>query len=194
MVNEDSKEDMVECPIGGCDTETLARGLYMHIFQTDDPEEESHYPRGEVPSHIDEEEIKVTGKKEVELDYPDEQDLEDARYLDTYTGKAYKGKRGLMVHLGQLAGKNNIPEDVTERHDATDFPIVETDKNGNITDVLKWPEESVPPLEPYLPWYDDEEDGYVSRRKISKFIDEIRNSSTGAASPDAIEKALLNDS
>lgn len=194
MANRDSKEDTVECPIDGCDTETLARGLFMHIFQTDDPEGEGHFPRGEVPSHINEEEIKVTGEEDVDVDYPDTQNLEKANYLDTYTGKAYQGKRGLMVHLGQMSGKDNIPEDVTERHEANDFPIVEVDDDGNITEVLKPAEGNVPPLEPYLPWYNDEDTGFVKKQKIKEFVEEVRNSPTGAASPEAIEKALLNNS
>ena len=77
----------------------------MHIYQTNDPEGVGHYPRGQLPSDIDEEKIKVTGKSDVELDYPETQDLETVHYLDTYTGKAYEGKRGLMIHLGQMAGK-----------------------------------------------------------------------------------------
>jgi hypothetical protein len=34
----------------------------------------------------------------------------------------------------------------------------------------------------------------VSKRRIREFIEEVRDSPTGAASPDAIENALLNSS
>jgi hypothetical protein len=164
----------------------------MHIFQTDDPAGEAHYPRGEVPPHLDEEEIKVTGKQEVDVDYPTDVDLSKEMYLDTYTGKAYKGRRGLMVHLGQRAGKDNIPADVTDKHEADDFPIVEVDDAGNITEVLKWPDGSVPPVEPYLPWYDDETEGYVSRQQVREFVEEVKEGS-GAATAEAIEEALLKN-
>lgn len=182
---------MVTCPIEGCDEETLARGLFMHIYQTNDSKNEGHYPRFEIPPDIDEEEIKVTGEKDVEIDYPDHQELENAYYLDTYTGKAYQGKRGLMVHLGQLAGRDNIPEDVTERHDATDFPVVEVDDDGNITEVLQWPNTDVPSLEPYLPWYDSEE-GYVPKKEVRNLIEEIKETPTGTISADKIEDRLLD--
>lgn len=81
---------------------------------------------------------------------------------------------------------------MTVRHDADDFPIVEVDDDGNITDVLKWAEDSVPPLEPYLPWYDDVEDGFIRKRRVKDFVETIRDSPTGAASPEAIEDALLS--
>lgn len=191
MVKRTNNEEKVKCPIEGCNSETVARGLFMHIFQTDDPENKGHYPRGEIPPDIDEEEIKVTGKEEVEMNYPETQNLEDRKYLDTYTGQSYEGKRGLMIHLGQMGGKNNIPEDVTDRHRPEDFPVVEVDDNGNITEVIEWPKGDVPPIEPYLPWYDNQSSGYISKRKVKEFVQDVRESSTGAASPEAIEKALL---
>jgi hypothetical protein len=52
----------------------------------------------------------------------------------------------------------------------------------------------VPPIEPYLPWFTDADDGYISKRKVREFVEEVRDSPTGAASPDAIENALLNSS
>lgn len=163
----------------------------MHIFQTDDPDGEGHYPRFEIPPYLVKDDLKVTGDEKVTIDYPDEQDLEEIYYLDTYTGKAYKGKRGLMVHLGQLAGKNNIPEDITDRHDADDFPVVDIDDDGNVTEVKRWPTGDVPALEPYLPWYNNTSKGYISYEKVHEFIEEIEESPTGAASPEAIRRALI---
>lgn len=190
MVSNRNETEKVKCPVEDCNEEVVKRGLFMHIFQTDDAEGEGHYSRYTIPDDIDPEDIKVTGKEEVEIDYPEEQDLENLYYLDTYTGKAYEGKRGLMIHLSHSSGKNNIPSDVTERHDADDFPIVDVDTFGNITEVIKWPEGDVPPLEPYLPWYDDDDSGYVSKRKIREFTEQLRKES-GAATADAIEEALL---
>lgn len=183
------EEDKVNCPV--CGDSVLKRGLFLHIFRTNDPEGEGHYPIREVPPNLDISEIKVTGQDEVSMDYPDTLDLDDTHYLDTYTGKAYEGKRGLMIHLGQMAGQDNIPEDVTERHDAGDFPQVEIDEEGNISEVLEWPDADVPPLEPYLPWYSDEEDGYVPKKKIKEFVSKIKEDTTGVASAEAIERELL---
>jgi hypothetical protein len=191
MTARQNTEDVVECPVSGCDEEVLARGLFMHIFQSDDPEGENHYPRFEIPPEIDAEDVKVTGEQQVNMDYPDEQRLEDDYYLDTYTGKAYEGRRGLMVHLGQKAGSDNIPEDVTERHEADDFPVVEIDDDGNVIEVIQWPQADVPALEPYLSWKTDEDQGYVSKQRIRQFVEKVRNSTTGAASAEAIEEALL---
>jgi hypothetical protein len=192
MVRRTNEEDTVICPIKGCNEEVLSRGLFMHIFHTNDSDGEGHYPKGEIPPEIDKEEIKVTGQKEVEMDYPDEQDLEDALYLDTYTGKAYKGKRGLMIHLGQLAGRDNIPEDVTERHRVENFPVVEVDNDGNITEVLSFPSGDVPSIEPYLPWYDDPDKGYIAKKEVKELVEEVRESSTGTISANKVEEKLLD--
>jgi hypothetical protein len=137
------------------------------------------------------EDLKVTGETTVDMDFPEEVDLEEKYYLDTYTGKAYQGRRGLMIHLGQSAGKHNIPDNVTDRHDADDFPIVDVDDDGNITEVYKNPEADVPPLAPYLPWYDDNESGYVHKREIRGFVEEVKDSWTGAVSAETIEEQLL---
>jgi hypothetical protein len=97
----------------------------------------------------------------------------------------------IVPFTGQMAGQHNIPEDVTERHRADDFPIVEIDDEGNIDEVIKPATSNVPPLEPYLPWYDDEEVGYISRREIREFVEELERGS-GAATADTIEDRLLN--
>lgn len=192
MTLNTNEEDVAKCPVDGCFAEPPKRGLFMHIFQSDDSPGEKHGERFSVPDDIDVSEIKVSGTERIEMEYPDRQDIEEARYLDTYTGKAYQGKRGLMVHLGQTAGRNNIPEDVTDRHDGGDFPIVEIDEDGNVTEVIKEAEGNVPPLDPYVPWY-NEEDDFVKREKIENFVNALKNSQTRAASAEAIEDALLED-
>jgi len=191
MVRRTNSEEMVQCPVKGCDKEVVARGLYMHIFQSDDPEGEAHYPRYEEPPYLDMEDLKVTGETTVEMDFPEDVDLEDKMYLDTYTGKAYKGRRGLMIHLGQSAGEHNIPSDVTDRHEPDDFPIVDVDDDGNITEVHRYSRGDVPPIAPYLPWYDDKDEGYVQKAHIREFVEDIKDSRTGAASPEMIEEELL---
>jgi hypothetical protein len=162
----------------------------MHIFHTDDPEGEGHYPRYEVPPDFSRDDVEVVGKKEVEMDYPDDQGLDEGQYLDTYTGKAYEGKRGLMIHLGQMAGQHNIPEDIAERHDPEEYSKVETDEKGNITEVLRYPDGSVPPIEPYLPWYTEEDSGYVKRSKIVEMIKIAKQSDTGVISANKLQEEL----
>ena len=188
MPKHTTDEDTVECPI--CGEEFKKRGLFMHIYSTDDSPGRGHHNRGNVPHGLDIEKVETSGTEEVQMDYPDTQDIGDAQYFDTYTGKAYKGKRGIMVHLGQAKGENNIPSDVTDRFDADDFPIVETDEDGNITNVVKWGSDEVPPIEPYLPWYDNSDIGYVRRKKIRKFIQEIK-SNNEEITPDEVKEKLL---
>jgi hypothetical protein len=175
MPSNRNKENQVKCPVEGCDAEPMKRGLYLHIFQTDDPEGEGHGPRHTFPDWIDLDEITVTREKDVTINYPDTQNLDtDTKYLDTYTGKVYNGKRGLMIHFGQIAGKNNIPENITEIHSPDDFPIVEVDDNGNITKVIKEPKNNVPPIEPYLPWTHNEMDGYIPKHRVRAFVEDLR--------------------
>lgn len=194
MTKHRNPEDRVECPVESCDEEPLARGLFMHVFQTDDPDEEGHWPRYETPPDFDLEEIKVAGKDEVEMNYPDTVELEDVHYLDTYTGEAYEGKRGLMIHLGQMEGRKNFPEDVTDRHEAEDFPIVEVDEDGRVTNVVKGvTDPALPALEPYLPWLDDETRGFVSKGEIQEFINKVEDSSMGAVTPEKIREELLSE-
>jgi hypothetical protein len=174
MPSKSNEEKKVRCPVEGCDAEPLRRGLFLHIFNTDDPEGEGHGPRHTVPDSIDVDKLTGAGVRRVNINYPEHQNLDtDTKYLDTYTGKVYNGKRGLMVHLGQVAGKNNIPENVTSLHDADDFPIVEVDDDGNITEVIKGPEGNVPPIEPYLPWTHNRIDGYLPKHRVESFIEEL---------------------
>jgi hypothetical protein len=180
-----NKEATVECP--ECGESIIKRGLFAHVFQSSD---EAHGERFTVPDDFDVEEAEEIGEEDVELDYPEQIDLDEQYYLDTYTGKAYEGARGLMVHLGQMAGQNNIPEDVAERHEARDFPEVEIDDDGNITEVISWQSDDVPPLESYLPWFTDEERGFVSKQEIKEFAEKLEDT-TGAASAETIREELL---
>jgi len=188
MVNNmtnSNKEKRVECP--ECGESIIKRGLFAHVFQSSD---EAHGDRFEVPDEFDVDKAEEIGEADVELDYPKQVDLEEQYYLDTYTGKAYEGARGLMVHLGQMAGQDNIPEDVAERHEAREFPQVEIDDDGNITEVISWQSDDVPPLEPYLPWFTDRERGFVSKQDIKEFAEELEET-TGAATADTIKEELL---
>jgi len=157
----------------------------MHVLQTDG---KGHGDRGTIPDDKKEllDSARKANEKNVVLDYPESQNLEDVERLDTYTGKIFQGKRGLMIHLGQKAGQNNIPEHVTDMHDAEEFPIVETDENGNIVNIIKPAQNDVPSATPYLPWT-----GSVPRSKIKNFIEEVKEG-TGAVTADVIEERLLD--
>jgi len=181
------KENTVKCPVCG---ETVSkRGLFMHVWSTDDSEGRGHGRDGDVPDGLELNEVEVVGSEEIKMDYPDTQDLGDTEYFDTYTGRSYEGKRGIMVHLGQVKGEHNIPADVTDRFNAEDFPIVETDDDGNIIDVIQPGHKDLPPIEPYLPWFENSDIGYVRKKKLTEVIE--RSKATGQEiEPDDLEKLI----
>jgi hypothetical protein len=70
------------------------------------------------------------------MDYPEERDTEQVARLCPYCSTPYNGTNGVLIHLGQVAGRENHPEDGAEKHAEEDFPRVEVDERGNITTVL----------------------------------------------------------
>jgi hypothetical protein len=98
-----------------------------------------------------------------------------------------------MIHLGQMEGRKNFPDDVTDRHDAEDFPKVEVDENGRITEVIEYGSDpTLPSLKPYLPWFTERDRSYVPKEQIEQFARELERSKTGAASADAIRRELID--
>jgi hypothetical protein len=43
----------------------------------------------------------------------------------------------VMIHLGQVAGRRNHPEEAAANHDVSDFPVVHVDDDGNVTEVVE---------------------------------------------------------
>ena len=163
----------------------------MHIYQTDG---KGHGTREVVPDTIDIEDITIDGSSSDATDFSDKQAIENARRLDTYTGRTFDGVRGIMIHLGQKAGENNIPEDVTDIHDGQDFPIVKVDDFGNIVELIQPGGESAPPADPFLPWNHDsttKDEDYIHKDKIKAFVKELREGS-GAATAESIEQRFLD--
>jgi len=187
MTTNQTQEQRVKCPVDGCEETPWKRGLFIHVYQTDG---DGHGERHSVPDWLDLEDVEVVSTEETDYDYPDEQDLGNEMRLDTYTGRVFEGKRGIMVHLGRAAGKNNIPEDVTDRHDAGDFPIVEVDDDGNILRVVKEGKGRVPPADTWLPEDSKGEEESIPAGRVRRFVRKLRDGS-GAATADAIEDALL---
>lgn len=181
---KENSEDTVACPVEGCDAEPLKRGLHMHVWQSDG---HGHGKRGEVPDDLDLDGARKRRKERVSINYPDKVNLENVERLDTYTGEVFKGKRGLMIHLGQKAGQDNIPNKVTEMHDGEDFPIVRTDDDGNIVELIEPGSDDVPSAAPHLPWTDT-----IPKERVVNFIEEVENT-TGAATAEKIREALLEE-
>lgn len=129
-----NEERTVECPVEGCDATPLARGVHLHIMRSDG---NGHGDGGEVPNHINLDNLKTAGEQTVDMDYPDTRETEAVKRLCPYCERPFRGSHGVMIHLGQVEGRKNHPEDAADRHEEEDFPIVEVDKNDNVIEVVE---------------------------------------------------------
>lgn len=132
-----NEERTVRCPVDGCEEETLARGLHLHILRSDG---NGHGPQNDIPDGIDLDDAETVGRKQVEMDYPEHRNPEDVARLCPYCERPFRGKHGVMIHLGQMQGRKNHPENPTEKHDPDDFAIVEVDDKENVTKMVEEPE------------------------------------------------------
>ncbi|EMA30330.1 hypothetical protein [Haloarcula japonica] len=132
MTDHSNDERTVRCPVKGCDATPLARGINLHINRSSG---DGHGPHGEVPDHISLDDLETVGEREVEMDYPEERDNEKHARLCPYCNQTFTGEQGLMIHLGQIAGRKNHPANPKDRHEPGDFPGVKVDAEGNVQQV-----------------------------------------------------------
>lgn len=132
MTDHSNDERTVRCPVEGCDATPLARGINLHINRSSG---DGHGPNGEVPAHISLDNLETVGEREVEMDYPEERDNEKHARLCPYCNQTFTGVQGLMIHLGQTAGRKNHPANPKDRHEPEDFPRVKVDAEGNVQQV-----------------------------------------------------------
>lgn len=138
MTNHQNDERTVRCPVEGCDATPLARGINLHINRSSG---DGHGPRGEIPDHISLDDLETVGERNVEMDYPEDRDTETHARLCPYCNQTFAGEQGVMIHLGQTAGRKNHPTNPKDRHEPGDFPRVEVDAQGNIRQVTDGPNE-----------------------------------------------------
>jgi hypothetical protein len=136
MTDHRNDERTVRCPVDGCSKEVLARGVHLHVRQSSG---DGHGPQGEVPGTISLDNLESVGEQEVRMDYPEEREAERHARLCPYCSQTFEGVQGLMIHLGQTAGRKNHPADPKERHEPGDFPRVEVDADGNVEQVADAP-------------------------------------------------------
>ena len=129
-----NKEKTVKCPVEGCEKEVLSRGLHLHVMRSSSG---NHGTQGEIPKNINLEDAEVVGEREVEMEYPEERESEKVARLCPYCERPFRGKHGVMIHLGQVAGRKNHPEDAAKKHEADDFAIVHVDENENVVEVVE---------------------------------------------------------
>jgi len=130
-------EKTVLCPVEGCDEEVLSRGLHLHVLRST---KDGHGKSNEVPPHVDLESAEPVGTEEVEMEYPEEREsegMEGVKRLCPYCERPFRGKEGVMIHLGATAGRKNHPKDAPKRHNLDDFPIVRVDENKNVVEVVE---------------------------------------------------------
>lgn len=116
-----NKERTVRCPVEGCDAEPLARGVHLHVRQTDG---NGHGPQGEVPEHVTFDDLETVGSKSVPMVYPTERDTESEERRCPYCGRTFAGIKGVRIHLRQVAGRKGHPEDAGDDLEPADFPRV----------------------------------------------------------------------
>ena len=128
-----NKERVVKCPVEGCDAEKLARGIHLHVLQSAG---KGHGEQGEIPDGISFDDLEDAGTKEVEVNYPEEREVESIARLCPYCSVPFNGKHGVLIHLGQVAGRKNHPPNASRVHEPEDFPIVKLDDDENIVSVV----------------------------------------------------------
>jgi hypothetical protein len=160
-----NKEKEVNCPVEGCDATTLSRGLHLHILRSSG---NGHGPQNEIPEDVNLEDAEEVGKREVTMDYPEERNTEQVARLCPYCERPFRGKHGVMIHLGQTAGRKDHPKNPKDKHEPDDFAIVHVDDDENIVEVV---EEGT--MMPSTKSRRDEEEG-PSNEDIRKHIEELR--------------------
>ena len=131
--SDEEGEPIVRCPVEGCGAEKLSRGMHLHVLRSVG---DGHGAQGEYPEGIDLENLEVVGRKEVNVDYPEEREAESVARLCPYCERPFKGKNGVLIHLGQMAGRKDHPQNASEVHEPTDFPVVKLDEDENVIAVV----------------------------------------------------------
>jgi len=131
--DEGGGEPVVRCPVEDCTAEHVSRGLHLHILRSVGS---GHGEQGDVPPGVDLDDAVVVGRQHVDVDYPAERKSEAAARLCPYCERPFKGKNGVLIHLGLVEGRRDHPTNASEVHDSTDFPVVEVDENENVVAVV----------------------------------------------------------
>lgn len=176
-----NKETVVKCPVEGCSHEGLSRGIHLHVRQSTGG---GHGEHGDVPEHLDFDDLEKVGEKDVEMDYPDERTEEEVARLCPFCGSAYKGFRGLKIHVGQKAGQGVHPEDATDI-EKEDTPVAHVDDDMNVIEIVEENE-----LMPSTKRRITKEKAGVSQEDVADLIDELKEEGESEIA-ERIRKKLL---
>ena len=128
-----NNESVVKCPVDGCSEEKLARGIHLHVRQSSDA---GHGIHGDIPDNLNFDDLTEVGTQSVKMDYPSEQTMDDVVRLCPYCGNAFKGYRGLKIHLGQKQGQGVHPDDATDIT-KEDTPVAHVDEDMNVIEIVE---------------------------------------------------------
>lgn len=129
-----NEERTVECPVEGCDYEGLSRTLHLHVRQSSG---DGHGPHKDIPESIDFDNLETVGTQEVEMNYPETREVEQVKRQCPFCELVFDGKHGVMIHIGQTAGKKNHPENAPQQVSEDDLPVVELDDDQNIINTVE---------------------------------------------------------
>lgn len=181
--NHKNDEKTVRCPVEGCNEEVLSRALHLHVGRSSGG---GHGTPGEIPEGVNLDDAEKVGSREVEMEYPEERDSEQVARLCPYCERPYRGKHGVMIHLGQTKGRKDHPEDAPERHEPDDFAIVEVDENENVIEIVD-EAQSLPTTERRK-----ETEDSIDKKEVRKHIKDLREQGLDEEA-DRAEKMLLGE-
>jgi uncharacterized C2H2 Zn-finger protein len=127
-------ERVVRCPVEGCHAEKLARGMHLHILRSSDA---AHGEQGEIPAGVTLDNLEEVGRESVDIDYPESRASESVARMCPYCSSPFKGKGGVMRHLGLVEGRKDHPPNANALHEPEDFVKVRLDKDDNVVGVVE---------------------------------------------------------
>lgn len=130
---EESGEKVVACPVEGCDAEHPTRGLHLHLMRSVG---DGHGEQGDYPD-VDVDDLREVGRQDVVVDYPEERKSESVARMCPYCSSPFKGKGGVMRHLGLVEGRKDHPPNANALHEPEDFTVVRLDEDENVVGVVE---------------------------------------------------------
>jgi len=70
------------------------------------------------------------------MDYPETRQTEQVGRRCPFCKEVFRGKQGVMIHLGRVAGDGSHPQNPKEEIDAEKLTIVHLDEDGNVVEEV----------------------------------------------------------
>ena len=180
-----NQENVVQCPVSGCSHEGLSRGMHLHVRQSSG---NGHGPHGDIPDSLDMGNLEVVGQREVQMEYPEDREVDNTARACPFCGNAFQGYRGLKIHLGQKQGQGVHPKNAAEKIQKEDAPIVEVDDDMNVKDIID-AREMMPSMRDRLLGQESKDTIPVS--KVEQFIEKLEAEDRADVANQAREFLLL---